>query len=126
MFNYPIEMSINDTRIKSPKIGGITRKREKIWSQNAGRAASCKMQGTIKAIKTTYSIEWPALTPYEQELIDSLLSDKSKPFNILAVRRPDGSVWEIECYFGTPSFDEWDWIDGEWKCTGAKVDAIER
>lgn len=126
MFNHPIEMAINDIRVKSPKVGGIKRKAEKIWSTNTGRAASGKMQGTINAIKITYSIEWPPLTPCEQELIESLVSDKSTPFSILSIRRPDGSVWEIECYFGTPSFDEWDWIDGMWKCTNAKVDAIER
>lgn len=126
MFNYPIEMSINDTRVKSPKVGGITRKAEKIWSSNTGRSASGKMQGTINAIKITYSIEWPPLTPYEQELIESLVSNKFAPFSVLTVRRPDGSIWEMECYFGTPSFGEWDWIDGRWMCTGAKVDAIER
>lgn len=126
MLIYPIDMSINDIRVRSPRVGGITRKTEKIWSSNTGRTASGKMKGTINAVKVTYSIEWPALTQHEQELIESLVSDKSKPFNILKVRRPDGSVWEMECYFGTPSFGEWDWIRGQWMCTGAKVDAIER
>ena len=126
MFNYPIELAINGTTVKSPKVGRITRKAEKIWSSNTGRSASGKMQGTINAIKMIYSIEWPALTQHEQELIESLVSDKSNPFCELTVRRPDGSVWEMECYFGTPSFGEWEWINGGWRCTGAKVDAIER
>lgn len=126
MFNYPIEMSINGTRVKSPKNGGITSKDEKIWSRNTGRSGSDKMNGKIKSIKTTYSIEWPPLTFYEKELIRSLVSNKLKPFNIITVRQPDGSVWEMECYFGTPSFTEWNWINGQWMCTDAKVDAIER
>lgn len=126
MFNYPIELEIDETRVKSAKIGGNTRKPEKIWSKNTGRTGSQKMRGTINAIKQTYSIEWPPLTVAEQELIESLVSNKAKPFVKLRVRRPDGSVWEMECYFGTPSFPEWEWLNGQWMCVGAKVDAIER
>lgn len=126
MVLFPIEMTIDDKRIKPPKIGGMTRKTEKIWSKNTGRTASCKMQGTIKAVKKTYSLEWPPLTQREQELIDSIVSDVSKPFHIVRIRRPDGDVWEMECYFGTPSFTEWDLIGGRWRCTDAKVDMIER
>lgn len=126
MFCYPIELEIDGVKVKSPLVGGMTRKAEPIWSKNTGRTASQRMQGTIKAIKTTYSIKWPPLSQYEQELIESLVSDKDKPFHVLRVRRPDGSIWEMECYFGTPSFTEWVWIDGEWKDNGATVDAIER
>jgi len=126
MNRCPIEMSIDGVTVRSPKVNGITRKTEKIWSKNTGRAASARMQGTIKAIKTTYSIEWPPLTQDEQELIESLVSDITKPFHILRVRRPDTSSWELECYFGTPSFTEWDLLGGQWRCVNGKVDAIER
>ena len=126
MFRYPIEMSIDGVIVRSPKVGGMTRKPEPIWSKNTGRTASQKMQGTIKAIKQTYSIKWPPLSQWEQELIESLVSNKDKPFHTLRIRRPDGTVWEMECYFGTPSFPEWDLISGEWKCKDASVDAIER
>ena len=122
----PIAMSINGVVVKSPKVGGMNRKAEKVWSENTGRTASGKMQGTIKAIKYTYSIEWPPLTQDEQELIESLVSDKSTPFSELQIKRPDGSVWKTECYFGTPSFTEWELLGGRWYCTNAKVDAIER
>lgn len=121
-----IEMSIDDVMIRSPKVGGMTRKKEKIWSKNAGRTASAKMQGTIIAIKTTYSIEWPPLTVAEQNIIEDIISDKDKPFHILKVKRPDGSVDKVQCYFGTPTFPEWEMFGGEWRCVGAKVDAIER
>ena len=126
MYRFPIEMSIDNVIVRSPKVGGISRKTEKIWSKNTGRTASARMQGTIKAIKTTYSIEWPPLTQDEQELIESLISDIRKPFHILRIRRPDGSVWELECYFGTPSFTEWEMLGGQWRCVSGKVDAIER
>ena len=126
MFQHPIELEIDGVRVRSPKVGGITRKAEKIWSSNTGRTASGKMQGTITAIKVTYSIEWPPLTQAEQERIETVISNPSKPFVPIRIRRPNGRIQETECYFGTPSFGEWDWINGQWMCTGAKVDAIER
>lgn len=126
MFNYPIILEIDGVLVKSPKIGGITRKPEKVWSKNTGRAASTRMVGTIKSIKYTYSIEWPPLSLPEQELIESVVSNKSRPFVKMRITRPDGDIWEKEFYFGTPSFTEWDWIDGQWKSTNNKVDAIER
>ena len=126
MDRYPIEMAIDDVPVPAAKLKGMTKKSEKIWSKNTGRTASLKMQGTIKGVKRTYSLKWPPLTQGEQDLIESLVSDTSKPFHVLKVRRPDGSIWEMECYFGTPSYTEWDMIGGTWKCTDATVDAIER
>lgn len=126
MLLYPIEMTIDDVAVPAAKISGMTKKSEKIWSKNTGRTASLKMQGTIKGVKHTYSLKWPPLTQEEQDLIESLVSNASVPFHILKVRRPDGTVWEMECYFGTPSYTEWDLIGGIWKCTDATVDAIER
>lgn len=126
MEQYPIEMTIDDVPVPAAKLKGMTKKSEKIWSKNTGRTASLKMQGTIKGVKRTYSLKWPPLTQGEQDLIESLVSDTSKPFHVLKVRRPDGSIWEMECYFGTPSYTEWDMIGGTWKCTDATVDAIER
>lgn len=126
MFGGPILLEINGVLVKSPKIGGITRKPEKVWSANTKRAASTLMVGTIKSIKYTYSIEWPPLTMAEQELIESLVSNKDIPFAPMRVTRPNGEIWEKTFYFGTPSFTEWEWIDGQWKSTNNKVDAIER
>lgn len=126
MIEFPIEMSIDDVMIPVPKISGMTRKPEKVWSKNTGRTASARMQGTIKAIKITYSMEWPPLTQHEEELIEGLVSDIAHPFRMLKMKRPDGSVMEMECYFGTPSFTEWELIGGQWRCVNGKVDAIER
>lgn len=126
MFRNPIELEFDGVRVKSPAVGGITRKPEKIWSKNTGRSASQQMQGTIKAIKYTYTFKWPPLSQYEKEVIEGIVSDKDKPFHIIRIRNPDGSVEKVECYFGTPTFTEWVWLDGQWKASGATVDAIER
>lgn len=121
-----IELKINGTKVKAPKIGGISRKTEKVWSANTGRTATGTMVGTILTIKKTLSISWPPLTQEEQELIESLVSNVEMPFTTLEITRPDGTEERIECYFGTPSFEEWDLIGGQWRCENGKVDAIER
>lgn len=121
-----IKLSINGTEVKAPKVGGLTYKREKVWSTNTGRTTSGKMVGTIKCIKTTLSIAWPPLTQAEKELIEGLVSDESTPFSTLEWTEPDGTTTAMECYFGTPSFTMWDQIGGMWRCTDGKVDAIER
>ena len=51
MISFPIEMAIDDVVVPSPKVNGITRKTEKIWSKNTGRTASGKMQGRLWALK---------------------------------------------------------------------------
>lgn len=121
-----ITLKINGVQVKAPKVGGITRKPEKIWSSNTGRAASTRMVGTIKGIKKTLSIAWPPMTQEERDLIEEQISNVSKPFVPVEITEPDGSVMTFECYFGTPSFKEWDLIGGQWCCTDGKVDAIER
>lgn len=124
MFINPIRFEIDGVIVRSPL--PFTRKQEPIWSKNTGRSASERMQGTIKAIKTTYSIKWPPLTQGEEELIESLVSNKNMPFHVIRVTRPDGSVKEMECYFGTPSFTEWSLLNGQWMAIDVTVDAIER
>lgn len=121
-----IELKINGVKVRSPKIGGITRKSEKVWSSNTGRAASTRMVGTILAIKKTLSISWPPLTQSEAQLIETQISNVSLPFVPVEITQPDGCVISMECYFGTPSFREWDLIGDQWMCTDGKVDAIER
>lgn len=121
-----IELKINGVKVKTPKIGGINRKPEKIWSANTRRTSSTRMVGTLKGIKKTLSISWPPLTQAERDLIEGQISNVSKPFSTLEITEPDGSVTSIECYFGTPSYKDWEWIGGQWCCTDGKVDAIER
>lgn len=121
-----IELRINGVKVKAPKIGGITRKPEKVWSSNTGRTASTRMVGTILGIKKTLSISWPPLTQAEKDLIEALVSNASTPFVPVEYTQPDGTTETVECYFGTPSFKEWDLIGGQWRCTDGKVDAIER
>ena len=121
-----IELRINGVAVKAPKVGGITRKSEKVWSSNTGRTASTRMVGTILGIKKTISFSWPPLTQAERDRIEAQVSNTSAPFVPVEITLPDGGTERTECYFGTPSFKEWEYIGGQWMCTDGKVDAIER
>lgn len=122
----PIEMEIDGIRIKSPKIQGMNHKAEKVWSKNTGRTGTARMQGTIIAIKQTQSLSWPDLCFEEAERIIELVSDPNKPFRIIKWTLPNGEIRQMECYFGTPSADEYVVRKGVWCVTNLKVDAIER
>lgn len=121
-----IEMEINGVKVKAPKVGGITEKVEKVWSSNTGRTTRGKMVGTIKCIKKTYAITWTALTKAEKDVINEQVSNINRPFGTLTFREPDGTVTSINCYFGTPTFEGFDLIGGQWRYKTATVDAIER
>ena len=127
MANFTVlKLKINGVQVKAPKVGGFSYKPEKVWSNNTGRTASCKMVGTIKAIKKTVSITWPALTEAEKDLIEAQISNVNLPFTTLEMTMPDGSTMNMECYFGTPTFDGFNLIGGQWRYETAKVDGIER
>lgn len=122
----PLKMKLDGVEVPTPKIVGIDRKLEKIWSNNTGRSASQKMNGTIKAIIPTKSISWPPLTKAERDLLETYISNKGKPFVWMELTQPDGTVEKTEVYFGTPSCKEWNQIGGVWRCEDYKVDAIGR
>lgn len=122
----PLKMKLDGVEVPTPKIAGIDRKQEKIWSKNTGRSASQRMNGTIKAIIPTKTIVWPPLTKEERDLLETYISNKDKPFVFMELTQPDGTVEKTEVYFGTPSCKEWNQIGGVWRCEDYKVDAIKR
>lgn len=122
----PLKMRLDGVEVPTPKISGIDRKMEKIWSKNTARSASQKMNGTIKAIIPTRTLTWPALTKDERDLLETFISNPDKPFVWMELVQPDGTVEKIEVYFGTPSCKEWSQISGQWRCEDYKVDAIGR
>ena len=46
----------------------------KIWSNNAGRTANCKMVGDIRAIKKTVTLKWYHLTGEQTAQINKYIS----------------------------------------------------
>lgn len=52
----------------------------KIWSNNAGRTANCKMVGDIRAIKKTVTLKWYHLTGEETAKLNEYISNVDSPF----------------------------------------------
>ena len=54
----------------------------KIWSNNAGRTANCKMVGDIRAIKKTVTLKWYHLTGEETAKLNEYISNVDSPFSV--------------------------------------------
>lgn len=127
MANFTVlELRINGMQVKAPKIGGFSYKPEKVWSNNTGRTASGKMVGTIKCIKRTVSITWGPLTEGEKSQIEAAVSNVNSPFTTLSMTLAGGGAMTMTCYFGTPTFEGYNRIGGQWRYTSGKVDGIEQ
>lgn len=120
---------INNVEMPAPALEGLTVSHEKIWSANAGRTSSGKMQGTLIAVKTTLKIKWAALSPSQLATIQSAVDNTSNPFRTVKFTdpaNPSGSLLEKTMYFGPLSFTVHSFADGIQKIINATVDAIER
>lgn len=120
------ELYINNTKMPTPALEGLTISSEKIWSANTGRTSSGKMAGTIVAIKTTVSIKWPPLTMAEVAVIEAAVSDKDNPFVTMKYTDMTGKTVEKTMYFGTPSYTVYSWANGLQIIKDISVDGIER
>lgn len=120
------DLKVDGVVLPAPKVKGFKVKPEKIWSENTGRSAACTMVGTILGIKTNIEIAWPPLTPEQVLIIESVASNKDKPFVPIEYTDQTGKPTTKTVYFGTPSYDCFDWVDGQWKITDATVTAIEQ
>ena len=119
-------LKIDGVVIPAPKVKGMTIKPEKIWSKNTGRTAATTMVGTILKIKHTVDIEWPPLTVEQVRLIESVVSNEDKPFVSMEFTDQTGQTKTMTVYFGTPTYNDFDWIGGQWMVTDAAVSAIEQ
>lgn len=109
------------------KYGGLTQSRNKIWSSNTGRNNAGNMVGTILAIKNKFEVALTPITPEQADLLDSVISDIDNPFQTAQILYLDGSIKEIQIYFGDVSYP---WlgrkIGSNGLINGVKVSLIEQ
>lgn len=120
------DLKVDGVTLPAPKIAGFKVKPEKIWSENTGRSAALTMIGTILGIKTTIEIAWPPLTPEQVMDIESVASNKDKPFVLMEYTDQTGRPAQKTVYFGAPSYSLFDWYKGQWMVMDATVTAIEQ
>ena len=112
-----------------PNPSGFTISKNKIWSENTRRNDLGDMVGTIIAIKRKVEITWNYLTSEQIALIDSVVSDISKPFTTVEYTddtKYPVSTTTINAYFGDGVYPIHDRINGVAKFTGIKVSGIEK
>lgn len=119
------DLTIGGVAMPTPALEGLTITREKIWSSDTGRTASGKMVGTIVAVKTKISIQWPTLTMEEVETIENAVSSTT-PFVTMTYTDMTGSAVTKTVYFGTPSYTVYSYADGVQWVKDVTVDGVEQ
>lgn len=118
-------LKLNNIEMPSPKLEGVTFTDEKVWSQNTKRTANTKMVGDIKGIKKTISIEFPPLSPAQEQLVSSVVSNKDLPY--FSFDFFDGvNNYNYEVYAGSPSRKLYSIVEGINYYTGYVVELVER
>lgn len=120
------DLTVDGVVLPQPLINGFSIKPEKVWSKNTGRTAAVTMVGTILDIKTTVDIKWPALPVEKVELIEQVVSNKDRPFVPMSFTDQTGARRTMTVYFGTPTYNCFSWVDGEWRVTDLSVSAVEQ
>lgn len=117
-------LKFNSTDIKTPVT--FTMANEKIWSNNAGRTASTLFVGDIRSIKKTIHIEWARCTPQETALINSFISNASRPFFNITFLDEEFNEVTKSVYAATPTYEQWGWDEKRRLCKVIAVDLVER
>lgn len=118
-------LKLNNIEMPSPKSEGVVITDEKVWSQNTKRTTSTIMVGDIKGIKKAIRIEFPPLSPAEEEIITSVVSNKNLPF--FDFEFFDGvKTHKYEVYAGSPSRKLYSIVEGINYYTGYAVELVER
>lgn len=119
-------LKFNGKTMPTPAHKGVTISTNKIWSANTGRTSTGKMVGTIVATKAKLEIKWPPLTQDEVALIESVVSDASKPFVAVEYTDATGTTVSKTMYFGDVTYTQYSWSDGIRYITDVSVSAIEQ
>lgn len=96
----------------------------KIWSNNAGRTANCKMVGDIRAIKKTVTLKWYHLTGEQTAQINKYISNVDSPFFNVTLLDETFNEIKIRGYAGDPSYEIFGWDEKRQFCKGVAVDLI--
>lgn len=118
------DLYINNVKMPTPALEGVTLKYEPIWSANTGRTSSGKMVGTVVATKTTLSIKWAALSYADAAKIVSALKGTS----FVPVRFTDlsGATKTLTMYGSAPSITQYSWATKAQWVKNVSVELIEQ
>lgn len=118
------KMKFGSVEIAQP--AEIQIKNNKIWSNNAGRGANCKMVGDIRDIKKTVSITWYHLSPSQVKEINNFISNVDQSFFPVSFYDEEFEYITITVYAGDPTYDVFGWDENRQFCKGVTVDLIQQ
>lgn len=119
------DLVVNGVTLPAPALNGVTISEEKIWSANTGRTSSGKLVGTLIARKTTLRLKWPPLTLAQASLIKQAVSSNTAFFPV-SFTDESGTRRSLTMYAGTPTYTQYNWIDGLQYVMDVAVDLIEQ
>jgi hypothetical protein len=119
----------------SPSVDGFNIGREKVWNAKAGRSSSALYSGTIKSVKTTLDMSFPAnltnaqrekLLKYASPTPSDLKSNPSHKYCYITFTNETGDNETIQVYFGNPSFEAHVFMNGKYLSQSFSIQAVER
>lgn len=127
MSEHDYNLYIDNAKMPPPAREGITRGKQIIWSENAGRTASCLFVGDVRAVKKTLEITWNELTYSEVSRIESHITRMHHPWVDVSYTDLNGHTVSFEGYTeglkgGIKLYDE----QGNGRVIGVTLSIIER
>lgn len=99
----------------------------KIWSQDAGRSTTGKMQGKIICIKRKLELKWNYLTEHQIQTISRKIDSKTEWHKIEYYDVTKGELVEFTGYFGDSTYPIYGLDQQKNICvTGMAISIIER
>lgn len=118
------DIIIDGVTMPTPALGGLTIKKEKVWSNNTGRVANGDMVGDLIAIKYTLEITWPMLSRADAAKIDAAISPAF--FNVTFTDPGSNSRITKRCYSNAPSYPVYSYVDGVKTYKGVGATLIQK
>jgi hypothetical protein len=127
MTEHDYNLYIDSTKMPPPAREGIQTGNEIIWSENAGRTASCLFVGDVRAVKKTLTITWNELTYSEVSTIKNHISRVGHPWVRVEYTDIDGDNQSFDGYTeglkgGVRVYDE----KGNGRIIGVTLNIVER
>lgn len=115
-------LKFNGETVAAPSEVSFTN--NKIWSNNAGRTANCRMVGDLRAIKKTITLKWYHLTGAETAKLNEYISNVDSPFFNVTFLDETFNETTVSVYAGDPSYEIFGWDEKRQFCKGVAVDLI--
>lgn len=120
------EIYVDGVQLPTPAVDGVTITSNKEWSKNAGRLEQTgSMAGTITAIKRKIEITWPPITMAQAQIIENAVTNLTA-FHTVRFCDMAGQDVTMTAYFGTPTYTQHSYGEGNQWVSDVSVSAVEQ